>query len=210
MEKIRVIPLVASLFIISCATYPPPRVENGLYINPKYEFSVKIPEGWTQTQEIPKWMGRQAATFAGPRSVIAFFNKETKAAIQLSCNHSSLSMKVMDYKNSFRKNTEERFDKLKKDSSKNPYIKNLTYRLYWFTDTGQPSRFGEISALYDTEVESKKMYAEGFIFGCHKDDTCVVSVVMVSEAETFDKNMRVFTQVVDSLRHYKSEPVTAK
>ena len=42
--------------IISCAAVEPTRVENGLYINPTYQFSVRVPAGWEVSEEIPQFL----------------------------------------------------------------------------------------------------------------------------------------------------------
>jgi len=44
---------------VSCSTIGPPKVENGTYINPEFEFSVKMPDGWMNSKPIPPWVLEQ-------------------------------------------------------------------------------------------------------------------------------------------------------
>ncbi len=54
MKKTWLVMWGALLLIAGCAAIEPARVENGLYVNSAYQFSLRVPNGWETSQEIPE------------------------------------------------------------------------------------------------------------------------------------------------------------
>jgi hypothetical protein len=80
----KVVPIVLALTLLGCATtkypppsmfYPPPSIKDGYYLNPEYQFSVKVPEGWQVSDQVPDWLKETFVGYEEESIPVAFFNR---------------------------------------------------------------------------------------------------------------------------------------
>lgn len=177
-----------------CATHPPARIENGLYINPKYAFSIRVPEGWQQTEKTPPWMNKGMPPDKRAKIRIMFFNKGTNGIIFVASKKTFVSFdSVSRHGDRVYEDMKSKFQKEKERQEKLPYVKYYSYEFSYIREWSE-------EVLLETEMFVMKGKARGFLYGCHQDDSCIVSVNLVSEVKTFDQNYEVFEKVVKSLR----------
>lgn len=194
MKKIMIL-LSAGLFLLaSCATFPPPQIQDGRYINSKYGFSIKVPDGWYQTEKIPDDIKSAFTEQERARTSIMFFNNDTNGLILVSNDKTlwSFSSLYLAYDEMYN-NIEKYLKKKKQEFDKDPYAKSFSYEIDSIDHWSE-------SASYETEFQKLEARSEHFVYGCHKDDSCFVGIVLVSDIKTFDKNYKVFKRVVDSFQ----------
>jgi hypothetical protein len=95
----KVVPIVLALTLLGCATtkypprsmfypppsikypspsmfYPPLSIKDGYYLSPEYQFSVKVPEGWQVSDQVPDWLKETFVGYEEKSIPVAFFNRE--------------------------------------------------------------------------------------------------------------------------------------
>lgn len=185
-------------FFTSCATIPPPRIENGLYINPKYEYSIKLPENWTQKEEIPDWLNNNVSSDTKNMIKIIFFNNDTNGMIIIANDDTIVDLQGINGKqlgNIFEKSLSREAEKIRKK----PYVKNVSYTVYEPASIITPSLVSTTEAFIETEFAKMVIENNGYLYVCQEDDTCMLSISLISLSRTFDENKKVFEEVIKSL-----------
>jgi len=206
------------LFLIGsygCATAPPPRMENNIYINPKYQFSIEAPEGWEPTNIIPTWAtGEVGLTFSGlgiPEVQIIFINNETKGLIIIRSEKTIFDFRIVSWKGQ-RNRMRKLLEKNKAEFEKNPDFRNYSYVLMYekprletracitgaFSFQYCPVIIGYEAFEYEINFRKMRVKKTLLMYTCDKDDTCFVGINLVSDDKTFDRNHQVYDQVVES------------
>ena len=106
--------LISLIFFTACAT--PPKFENGRYINPKYQFSVKMPEGWRHINKVPGWLREGMTQYEASQFKILFLNQKSNGIIGVLCDKSVLGMLLLTFDGGakFTEEIQGFFDKRKK------------------------------------------------------------------------------------------------
>lgn len=186
--------VIALLFFAGCATFPPPKIEGGRYINPKYGFSIEVPKGWYQTEKIPGWIKDILTEEKKSQMRIMFFNSDTNGFITISSDKTiwSFSLLYCAYDKIYA-NIEKQLEKKKQKFNKDPYIKSFSYEFnnieHWTE-----------KLFCETEFQKLEGRSEHFMYGCCKDDTCFVGITLISDVKTFNENYEVFKRIVDSFQ----------
>lgn len=193
MKKIFLL-VIALLFFVGCATFPPPKIQDGRYINPKYGFSIEVPKGWYQTEKIPEWIKDILDEEKRATIRIMFFNNDTNGFITISTYKTiwSFSLLYCAYDKIYD-NMEKQLEKKKQKLIKDPYIKSFSYT---FNNIEHWSE----SLYCETEFQKLEGRSENFMYGCCGDDTCIVTIALISDIKTFDNNYNVFKITVDSFQ----------
>jgi len=194
--------LSVAIFTVGCATYPPAKTENGIYTNPKCEFSIKTPDGWDQTDNLPANISRALPIHISQTIQTLFTHRKTGGYIVVGCIKS-----IFDFRDSegyeLGKFLTKHFEKQAELAYTTSYVKSFDYEVY---NTYVGSSLLEYVTI-STEIESSssetfKTLSHGYWHSCHMDDTCSVDVCLISESETFDNNLPAFESVVESLTGY--------
>jgi hypothetical protein len=159
---------IIALFI-SCSTVPPPKVENGTYINPEFGFSVKIPGNWLNSKPIPPWVLEQIPPSEKNNLVFMFTNTEpqlgmiSKGRILASCSKLEISWeKLLLSWNKIRTILIRKLEKKKNNTDKESGIKKYYYRTYNRSKDLylMPACYEEIDA-YHLKLLTKCFYYRG-------------------------------------------------
>ncbi len=78
------------LLFISCAAIEPTRVENGLYINPAYQFSLRIPTGWEASGSIPEVFKKNKSYFYNQKFKATFYDLDNQRFILVAAEKTDL------------------------------------------------------------------------------------------------------------------------
>lgn len=212
MKKILPIWTLTLLLFTACATFPPPKIQDGRYINPKYGFSIKVPNGWKQTKKAPDWMNLLPESKGSPRLVM-LSNQGRDGIIFIASDKLIPSVPFSEFNEipsfdnvipgSFGDYTyqpmKQGFEKRKQQLSKNRHIKNYSYKLR------DIKSFTE-EYSYKTKFYEIEMRAEYVMYECQGDETCIVGISLYSNIKMFDENYKAFNKVVDSFCKIKYIP----
>lgn len=212
-KKTEMLLIITSILLFaSCATFPPPEIQDGRYINPKYGFSIEVPKGWLQTEKAPPWMDLLPESQGSPR-LIMFSNQERDGIIFIasdklvpSCPFSEFN-KIPSFDNVIPGSLADyayqpikyEFKKRKQKLSKSGHIKNYSYKIYSL------KKYTE-EYSYDTKFYKVEMRAEYMMYGCQGDDTCIIGISLYSKIKTFDENYEMFDKVINSFRKIEYTP----
>ena len=186
--------LTFTFLLVGCATLPPPRIENGKYINPKFEFAIDIPEGWKQVDKPPLWFKSALSQAQKAKLCIMFFNNKTNGMIAIYRDKTMVPYQMFyGFSGKMCEKYRKYLEREKKKCLKDPYVKRYSYKV---------DRFDQWSVEidYENEIQKLKAISNGFMYKCQKDDTCSVIVELVSDVKTFDENESVYLKMIDSLQ----------
>lgn len=197
------LPLFALIILIftGCATYPKPRFEKDMYINPEFEFSITIPEGWEKVEKPPSWLAKDLPFGVTHKIRLLLFNKETNSMIGLMSDSSIIDARMLS-SYTLEKIYKDRYEDQKKANDQNPYISNYRYfvRSNAFDCLDMP--IVEQTLTYETDFQTLRGDAKTFFYNCHKDDSCELTVFYFSDVKTFDLNYRYYSGIIDSLKRW--------
>ena len=190
------------LFFSACSTTPPPRVENGRYINPKYEFAIDVPEGWVAKDEYPKSFKKYVPYENRRYTNILFFNNKTNGMIVIQSTKTFISYDIYSmFPDAAMEGLVETCEKRKKEVMSHKYSDCFEYEIfsidYWVERIN-----------FKAGIQHNKMLNTCYFYGCHEDDTCLVIVTLMSDVKTFNENLVTYNQILHSLE--KGIPVTTK
>lgn len=203
--------MVVALLIgfTGCATYPPPIIHSDKATNFKYQYSVKIPQGWNAYTELPKDLKGQISSEGRKMVSLALVNKKAKGMILLMNNKEYTSFdKVLEKPNShWQKAANDLKASMESGAEIGSYqsdikVENLaaTYDNY----KSNPQSFKSKAWL---EVEADVTFTMGdstigydwFIHPCHKTNSCYTIVVSLSETDKYEANRPALKEVLQSL-----------
>ncbi|MBC8199754.1 MAG: hypothetical protein ISS67_02030 [Desulfobacterales bacterium] len=194
MKRILIILTVYLFNLTACATFPPPEISNGRYINHKYAFDIEIPEGWYQTEKIPVWIKDILDEEKRSTIRIMFFNNDTNGLICVTSYKTIWSFDLISYAyEGVKKNLQKILEKKEKKFSKDHYVKNYSYKIYSIENWTE-----ELS--YETEFNKIEMMSNYIMYGCDSDDTCIAGIELITDIKTFDENLDVFNKVINSFQ----------
>ena len=186
--------LAVLLVIVSaCATYPPPKIENGCFHNYKYGFMLNLPAAdWVPLEEPPPQLQVGTPRELRKNLMLALINKETDGIIVLLSDKTRLSpQEIVTHSASLQAglfaglgmHPEVKYARHCHDSS--------TYLQDWDVCV----EFEHEDAISKSEAN---MFVRIFPVG---NNVNTITVVFASNHLTYNQNFPVFVEVVKSLRH---------
>jgi hypothetical protein len=192
MRKAVLLFLAIALFGCATTKYPPPSVRDGYYLNPEYEFSVKIPAGWLVGDQIPDVIKE---TFAPEKDIAAmFFNEQAAGMILISVDKTEFDEPIRVSTGLYNITNEyllsilnEKRERLESDPSVLEYSYDLGHDCD-FTETlltKQPN-YSELIKLTNTAA-------------CyhHNNHFYLAFIIFVSNSQTFDQNYEIYTRFIE-------------
>lgn len=186
---------------VSCSTIPPPKVENGTYINPEFEFSVKIPDGWVNSKPIPPWVLEKIPPSEKINLKFMFTNTEpqlgiiSKGRILASCSKLDTSWeKLLLSWDRVRTILIKKLEKKKKDTDKKSSIKKYSYRAYI-----RPKDVSLMPACYE-EIDAYhlKLLRKSFYYKCSDQMACKIIFYSISTPGMFKTNSKAYRKMIQT------------
>ena len=206
MKRLFIIILFISPFLFNCATGPPARIEDGRYINPKFEYSIQTPIGWQVSEKLPKWLKNEMPFNAHRLIRVVFLNNDINGIIGISSEKTVFDLSVLDSKQ-LKDVFVKKCKKQKEVSEKNPYIKEYDYEIhdsgFWSNAWYEPQHIVTHKFCIQTEFQKIKGESRSYLYNCRTDDTCSMEIFLVSDVKTFDENYPVFEAVINSRERQK-------
>lgn len=199
MKKLKFHILIASIALLSaCASYPPPRFEDNLYINPKYEFTLGVPDGWERTTKIPDEFVAitPPGSMRGVKAVLK--NRMSRGVIIIKPDKTILSLDLilLDSKASLKgiKN------KYRRDGVK--IQKRFKEIEFYSSEVYEPvpgMAAGEVLAMVIVEAGPITGIRKDYIYECHQDDMCMISILLITNNDFYDQNVAVLDEMISSI-----------
>ena len=186
---------MAVLFVIvsACATYPPPKIQNGCYYNYEYGFMLDLPAAdWVPLEEPPPQLKVGTPRELRKNLMLALINKETDGIIVLLSDKTQLSpQEIVMHSDRLQaglfvglgKHPETKYARHCHDSS--AYLQDWDICV----------EFEHEDAISKSEVN---MFVRIFPVG---NNVNMITIVFASNNITYDQNFPAFVEVVKSLRH---------
>ena len=186
---------------VSCSTIPPPKVENGTYINPEFGFSVKIPGGWVNSTPIPPWVLQEIPPSEKINLKFLFTNTEpqlgimSKGRILASCSKLEISWEKLllswDKVNTI---LTKKLEIKKRGENKKSSIKNYSYRTYNRSKDVclMPAFYEEIDAYH------LKLLRKSFYYKCSNQMVCKIIFYAISTPGMFKINSQAYRKMIQT------------
>ena len=188
------------LLIISCATIEPTRVENGLYINPTYQFSLRVPAGWTTSDEIPGMLKKGMSFVSQQKFKATFSDLKNKCFILVSAEKTEtdwVSFKM--YSDKFITSLDEFFAKEKKKFLKKPDSNYYRYEIY--QDQIENCDSDCIATKIDFHAADLKGSGHNILYKSDHGMLYTVALILIAREERYATGLSGFKTVVDSFQH---------
>jgi phosphoribosyl-AMP cyclohydrolase len=184
------------LLFVSCVSAKPARVENGYYINPAHQFSLRVPNGWKASAKptsIPK------SYVSNKNFKTAFFNPKKKSFIIVLAEKTNLDWGGFKYdSDNFSAKLEEYYAREKKKLLKKPDIKYYRYQIY--IEEINNCENDCIAAKVDFQHQNVKHTAYNVCYKSKYGMLYSVTLIFVDREKTYATGLGAFKKVVDSFQ----------
>lgn len=191
----------ALLMLFGCATTDLPSVENGLYINPGYEFSLRIPEEWEVSEKIPEGLKKNMSFFSSQKFKATFSDLKNKSFILISAETTDaywIDLKM--YSDKFIASLDDYFGKEKHKNLKNKDWHYYNYKIY--EDEIENCEGSCIATKIDFHVRDLKSTGHNIIYKCNTGKISSVTLILIAREKQFSSSLYNFRMVVNSFQHY--------
>lgn len=187
------------LLFISCAAVEPTRVENGLYINPPYQFSLRVPAGWEVSEEIPEILKKGMSFVSSQKFKATFSDLKNKRFILVSAEKTEadwVSFKM--YSDKFIASLDEFFSKEKNKFLKKPGSHDYRYEIY--KDKIENCDGDCIATKIDFHFQDLKATGHNIVYKSDYGMVYAVSLILIAREKQHATSLRVFKTVVESFQ----------
>jgi hypothetical protein len=187
------------LLVISCAGVEPTRVENGLYINPGYQFSLRVPAGWETSDELPGMLKKGMPLVSQRNFKATFFDLKNKCFILVSAEKTEtdwVSFKM--YSDKFITSLDEFFAKEKKKFLKKPGCIDYRYEIY--QDQIENCDSDCIATKINFHAADLKGSGQNILYKSDYGMLYTVGLILIAREERYAAGLSVFKTVVDSFQ----------
>ncbi len=199
-----------------CVTYPPAKIENGQYIHPKYEISMITPKNWIEVEETPVWFRKDKTPKLNVRGTanvdpiayyilfkqIMFLDKENIGIITIKIYKS-----IIDYSKLPKQKIQEMalksYEKEKSFFDRNKYISDYSSNINAVYCSETPSLLAERRFHEENDTRKIQYILRNYIYTYKEDDTCTIELILMSDATTLEKNLKVYNTVSESIKRFK-------
>jgi hypothetical protein len=188
-----------SLLVISCTTVETTRVENGLYINPAYRFSLRVPAGWETSDKLPVMLKKQVPSITRQKIKATFSDLKNKCFILVSAEKTEtdwVSFKM--YSDKIIKSVDEYLAKEKKKFLKSPDSNYYRYEIY--QDQIENCDRDCIATKIDFCAADLKGSGRNILYKSDDGMVYTVALILIAREERYAASLRVFKTVLDSFQ----------
>lgn len=197
--KYKHVAILAVLLLIGCAGVEPARVENGLYINPEYQFSLRVPAGWKTSEELPSMFDTSKSFVSKQNFKATFTDLQNKSFILVSAEKTDLDwLSFKMYSDKFMGSLEDFYSREKKKFLKNPGTKYYQYKVY----QSQIENCESACIACEIEFQAADLKASGrnIIYKSNHGMLYTVALILIAREERYATSLSTFKTVVDSFQ----------
>ncbi|MCG8696627.1 MAG: hypothetical protein MI922_01125 [Bacteroidales bacterium] len=192
---------------VSCTSIPP-RIENGMCVNPKYEYSFKVPDSWINIDVIPEeykniTLGRTV------KDKIVFLNSETNGIITITNKTISTTNKktIIDLdsysRGQVRKEVEKLYKKLFLKLFTHPNVEKITFDTTSDPNCKMPCSIGKMNFQFENEFIKLRIREEIYIDQCEDYVVCNEGISLFALKEIFENSENNYLRIFGTLDEYK-------
>ena len=191
--------LVISL-VCSCTLYKTPRVEDAMYKNFEYEFTFRVPNGWSVQQDFPKALESDLAGHFSKDFCVMLIHPQNNGMIIFQADKSDEDIFSLGYnQEAFKERLTARLQAREQEIAEAGELENFTW------DIGSLSvKQGYGPTLIYQESASNKNGEQyvllEYLTQCRNKCTCRITVTLVTKASDLQGNFAVYDKVTDSLK----------
>lgn len=187
------------LLIISCAAVELTRVENGLYINPAYQFSLRVPAGWETSEKLPGMLKKGMSFVSRQKFKATFSDPKNKSFILISAEKTETDWVTFKmYSDKFIASFDKSFTKQKKKFLKKPGSNYYRYEIY--QDQIENCDSDCIASKIDFHATDLKVTGHNILYKSDHGILYTVALILIAREERYATSLRVFKTVVDSFQ----------
>jgi hypothetical protein len=157
-----------------------------------------LPADWTQKEEVPDWLKKDIPSNLKDKIKIIFFNNDTNGMIIIANDETMVDLQKVNGKQ-IVDILEKKLACEAEEFRKKPYIKNISYTVYEPSNIITPSLVSSTESFVETEFAKMVIENNGYIYVCQDDDTCMLSISLISLSRSFEENKKTFEEVIKSL-----------
>ncbi len=185
--------------VISCAAVEPAKVENGLYINQRYQFSLGVPAGWKVSEEIPPMLKKGMSFVSAKKFKAAFSDLNNKRFILVMAEKTETDwVSFRMYADKVITSLDNNLSKEKTKFLKKPGWKDYRYRIY--EDRIYNCDDECIASKFDFHFQDLKATGQSIIYKSDYAKAYTVSLILIAREEIFETSLRTQKAVVDSFQ----------
>lgn len=188
------------LLLVSCAKVEPPRVENGLYINPAYQFSLRVPDGWEVSEQGPISLKKELSFLTNKKIKTTFSDFSNKCFILVAAERTEMdwtSFKMYDDK--FTSSLDSYYAREKKKYAKDPDVQNYQYEIY--TNQIENCAGNCIAAKLEFQAQDLMVTGHNIVYKSNSQMLYTVTLILISREQQQASNVKIYQTVVDSFQH---------
>ncbi len=195
-----VVLLIVLLIMTGCAPIKPARVENGLYINPTFQFSLHVPDGWEVSEKIPVLIEKELSFVTKHKIKTTFSNFDNKCFILVSAETTETDwMSFKMYADKVIASLDTSYAKDQKKFLSKPESKYYRYKVY--RDKIENCNKDCLAAKVEFNANDLKSTGYNIIYN-HNGMVYTTTLILLARDTHYENSLRVFQTVVDSFRVY--------
>lgn len=183
--------------VISCAAVEPAKVENGLYTNPEYQFSLRVPAGWETSEELPGMLKKNMSLVSKQNFKATFSDLKNKSFILVSAEKTDMDwVSFKMYSDKFITSLDNFFSKERKKFLKKPGTDHYRYEVY--RDQIENCDSDCIASKIEFQATDLKASGHNIIYKSDRGMLYTVALILIAREERYATSLRIFDAVADS------------
>ncbi len=181
--------------------YRPPQIKDDKYINYEYQYLIDLLDDkkWIVQRYIPIKPGLCSGLWS-KRTDISFSNGDDSGLVFIiSDKRPYFAQNETEIKNLYSV-IYNQLNESQEKAKEIPSIKEYNFELDHFSSYNEPIFISRENILHEKDGRLIKSITEHMIYRCHDNKTCDVSISLISDTETFKKNMVTYNQIKRSLK----------
>ena len=187
------------LFTISCAGVEQTRVENDLYINPAYQFSLRVPDGWEASEGLPEGLKESMSFLTRQNFKATFFDLKNKCFILVSAEKTRAdwtSFKM--YSDKFITSLENFFAREKKKFLNKAGSNYYRYEVY--RDKIESCDRDCIASRIDFQITDLKCSGNNILYKSNNGALYSAALILIAREDQYEKSLRALEEVTNSFQ----------
>jgi len=187
------------LLAVGCAAVEPARVENGQYIHPGNQFSLRVPAGWEVSEGLPPSLKKNMSFVSRRNFKATLSNPQGRCFILVSAEKTDADwMSFKMYTDKFVSSLRDYFSREKKKFSRDKKI--LYYRYDVYEDRIEKCDGSCIASKIDFQAGDLKATGHNLLYKSRRGMLYSVSLILIAREDRYSAGQDVLRDVVESFR----------
>ena len=194
----------ALCLILGCSSLPPAGVENGQYINPKYQIAFEVPPSppWYQSKELPdRYVPRSTSWICrlGSFNDILFVNDIKNGAIAVELDKTWHDLGIIPPQK-INLIIEKETIEYRKSMRSAPFISRYDYKITAPYVSIIPLPLLTENFVLKNHQTKYRCEIRTYVYTINEDDTCRLRFYLWSAPKSYEQNKTAFDNLIKTLR----------